>query len=117
MLRMHKLTEATLDSMKEEGERATFTELPNLNLWYYLYVDLESLEVLADLINRLNALEIVEIAYASDLPAPPPGMDDEEAAAVEEYWKTNDYLPWPTDRKSTRLNSSHTDISRMPSSA
>ena len=23
----------------------------------------------------------------------------------------------PTDRKSTRLNSSHTDISRMPSSA
>ena len=24
---------------------------------------------------------------------------------------------FPTDRKSTRLNSSHTDISRMPSSA
>ena len=24
---------------------------------------------------------------------------------------------WPIDRKSTRLNSSHTDISRMPSSA
>ena len=24
---------------------------------------------------------------------------------------------WPEDRKSTRLNSSHTDISRMPSSA
>ena len=24
---------------------------------------------------------------------------------------------WITDRKSTRLNSSHTDISRMPSSA
>ena len=26
-------------------------------------------------------------------------------------------LPSPPDRKSTRLNSSHTDISRMPSSA
>ena len=26
-------------------------------------------------------------------------------------------LPSPADRKSTRLNSSHTDISRMPSSA
>ena len=25
--------------------------------------------------------------------------------------------PWDQDRKSTRLNSSHTDISRMPSSA
>ena len=31
----------------------------------------------------------------------------------------NSYLPdvWNPDRKSTRLNSSHTDISRMPSSA
>ena len=27
------------------------------------------------------------------------------------------YTPGETDRKSTRLNSSHTDISRMPSSA
>jgi hypothetical protein len=96
VLRMHKLSEATLDSMKAEGDKATLTELPNLNLWYYLYVDPGSLEALADLINRLNALEIVEFAYASDLPAPPPRMDDEAAAAFEEYWKTNDYLPWPT---------------------
>ena len=28
-------------------------------------------------------------------------------------WK----IPWMEDRKSTRLNSSHTDSSRMPSSA
>ena len=28
-----------------------------------------------------------------------------------------DYAKWDLDRKSTRLNSSHTDISRMPSSA
>ena len=27
------------------------------------------------------------------------------------------FEPTPADRKSTRLNSSHTDISRMPSSA
>ena len=32
--------------------------------------------------------------------------------------KAQKYLGWlPLDRKSTRLNSSHTDISRMPSSA
>ena len=31
--------------------------------------------------------------------------------------KWNDIMPFRRDRKSTRLNSSHTDISRMPSSA
>ena len=36
---------------------------------------------------------------------------------MEKLFKTPDYLWDDTDRKSTRLNSSHTDISRMPSSA
>ena len=31
--------------------------------------------------------------------------------------KTNKYRDWETDRKSTRLNSSHSAKSRMPSSA
>ena len=31
--------------------------------------------------------------------------------------KTNKYRDWETDRKSTRLNSSHLKLSRMPSSA
>ena len=30
---------------------------------------------------------------------------------------TNTYRDWETDRKSTRLNSSHRSLSRMPSSA
>ena len=30
---------------------------------------------------------------------------------------TNTYRDWETDRKSTRLNSSHEFVSRMPSSA
>ena len=44
-------------------------------------------------------------------------------ALLQELIKTDDWLPdfctvpHPQDRKSTRLNSSHTDISRMPSSA
>ena len=33
------------------------------------------------------------------------------------FGKNNKYGYFPSDRKSTRLNSSHTDISRMPSSA
>ena len=31
--------------------------------------------------------------------------------------KNNGYRDWETDRKSTRLNSSHRSLSRMPSSA
>ena len=35
-------------------------------------------------------------------------------SAANNYWWNRH---WTLDRKSTRLNSSHTDISRMPSSA
>ena len=40
-------------------------------------------------------------------------FDDEIAVG----FSGNGYLSFWTDRKSTRLNSSHTDSSRMPSSA
>ena len=33
------------------------------------------------------------------------------------YWLPEWYRDWETDRKSTRLNSSHLKLSRMPSSA
>ena len=36
---------------------------------------------------------------------------------VEDLRKTRWYRDWETDRKSTRLNSSHSAKSRMPSSA
>ena len=38
------------------------------------------------------------------------------ADLTSEYW-TPEYRDWETDRKSTRLNSSHSAKSRMPSSA
>ena len=50
----------------------------------------------------------------------------EQSAKIMQEWaaKDNDasatasqLVDWPKDRKSTRLNSSHTDISRMPSFA
>ena len=39
-----------------------------------------------------------------------------EGGKQKKYW-TADYRDWETDRKSTRLNSSHSAKSRMPSSA
>ena len=39
------------------------------------------------------------------------------ATAVFTTWKGRKYRDWETDRKSTRLNSSHITRSRMPSSA
>ena len=38
-------------------------------------------------------------------------------ALRDEYNAANGYRDWETDRKSTRLNSSHSAKSRMPSSA
>ena len=35
----------------------------------------------------------------------------------EDGWMASGYRDWETDRKSTRLNSSHRSLSRMPSSA
>ena len=52
------------------------------------------------------------------------GLDYHEFAAVQEYDSLDEFIKkvkpdrmFGIDRKSTRLNSSHTDISRMPSSA
>ena len=41
-------------------------------------------------------------------------VDDVWVSQKDEWWS---YRDWETDRKSTRLNSSHSGESRMPSSA
>ena len=46
----------------------------------------------------------------------PVGIKSIEHAIIDKAWESGWVQPQP-DRKSTRLNSSHTDISRMPSSA
>ena len=47
------------------------------------------------------------------------GFNDAEVNLINEFQKVHDrlYRDWETDRKSTRLNSSHITRSRMPSSA
>ena len=44
---------------------------------------------------------------------------ERETKELETYWALEKarYRDWETDRKSTRLNSSHRSLSRMPSSA
>ena len=45
------------------------------------------------------------------------GMASQIALNQSQANKNNAYRDWETDRKSTRLNSSHRSLSRMPSSA
>ena len=50
-------------------------------------------------------------------PAPVPTLVHTEADTAVVSHDTSRYRDWETDRKSTRLNSSHSRASRMPSSA
>lgn len=92
---MHSVAEETLSQWKQDGEAATGEELPDLNLWQQLFVEVDSDAELAALVNALNALPIVELAQATPLPAPPPGMGPIEAAAFETHLRANREQPWP----------------------
>ena len=76
----------------------------------------------ASVVEKLKAtgameFTIVVAATASD-PAPMQYIAPYSGAAMAEYFMYNEgQATLAVDRKSTRLNSSHTDISRMPSSA
>jgi len=62
--------EATLAADQARLEARTGKDLPDLNLWYRLILPPgEDIEALVD---SLNALDFVEIAYPEPLPAPPP---------------------------------------------
>jgi len=65
-VRMHStVSEAELTARKTSGEQATGEELPDLNLWTWLYAEVESDEALLNLINALNTLDVVEVAEPS----------------------------------------------------
>ena len=77
-----------------------------------------------DLINEIFDIEAIKKQVSeidSLLDATKKGMSDyakqiKEASGNFDTMKTS-YRDWETDRKSTRLNSSHSAKSRMPSSA
>ena len=74
---------------------------------------------------RIDGGEILYHTKDMDAPADITGMADAELDAVRKHFGIlfqsgalfNSLTVAEKDRKSTRLNSSHTDISRMPSSA
>ena len=66
----------------------------------------DELKELLDLKSSLSNVEIYKLI--------PKSGDHDSATAVP---LLSDYRDWETDRKSTRLNSSHSGESRMPSSA
>jgi serine protease len=70
--RLFSQPEVDIEAEKAVIEAATGREMPDLNLWYRFTVA-EGTDAAA-LIDALNALPEVEIAYASPLPAPPPSQ-------------------------------------------
>lgn len=95
-MKMHPFTEDTAAWLKAQGERGSGTELPDPNLWYYLYVDAGSDQAVADVVNALNALDVVEVAYPSPLPVRSADMDSQSAEAFEAYWREHARMDWPT---------------------
>ena len=99
--------------------------------WWHARQTVQLSNELAGLVND-NDNVVVNIPAASsdpgsDTQAQPDARDSMMAKYGELYHRNNDFIGWltiegtdisyPVDRKSTRLNSSHTDSSRMPSSA
>ncbi|MBJ6763224.1 S8 family serine peptidase [Myxococcaceae bacterium JPH2] len=95
-MKMHPFTESVAQQLKAEGERLSGQPLPDPNLWFYLYLDAASDQVVADTLTALNALDGVEVAYPSPLPVAPPSMDRASAAAFEAPWREQPRLDWPT---------------------
>ena len=77
---------------------------------------------------KLELLSEISIAEQDELAKPYIKLEQEYQKDLMEFGKTQEqkdlitkdylaYRDWETDRKSTRLNSSHRSLSRMPSSA
>jgi hypothetical protein len=68
-VRMHEeLSEAELGALRQTGEARGGHELPDLNLWTHLYVEVAGDDALASLVNELNGLGVVELAELSHVP-------------------------------------------------
>ena len=65
------------------------------------------------MIGKFNSLESLEQGFGLI-----PNVEPDAFAVAPQFDSTEArYRDWETDRKSTRLNSSHRSLSRMPSSA
>ena len=94
------------------------------------YLSADHLNLMNKLIKNWIGVDEIMCAYERNTPLYKPnnGMIeffiskykiDRDGSFLRGYrdWETFEYRDWETDRKSTRLNSSHLKLSRMPSSA
>ena len=110
-VRMHEtVSEDKLDLLRYRGEKQSGLELPDLNLWTHLYVEVAGDAELADVLNRLNALDVVELAEPSGvhlLPNVTVRPDGSGEILPPELPDLN--LPWPelraAEHRSSRLRS------------
>ncbi|MCB9583515.1 MAG: hypothetical protein H6717_41160 [Polyangiaceae bacterium] len=67
-VRMHELSEKYLEKARAEGQARTGRDVPDLNLWFYSYVEPKDAEHMSQLLDELNKNPLVELAYPCFLP-------------------------------------------------
>ena len=121
----NRVTEATGVMNQLELRRSTFEDTQSLiekcNTLYGRIKDLESkIKMYNHKAKRADNLKNKDI-YSSEMDALGSELDNARLEYLDKVgqidMKVNTYRDWETDRKSTRLNSSHSAKSRMPSSA
>ena len=86
----------------------------------YFNNDRRGREALKPFLNKLTKLRTIDNPNKTGIDLLTLNSKDQVVACWEVEVREGNWLKdasFPLDRKSTRLNSSHTDISRMPSSA
>ena len=78
--------------------------------FWYKYIELRN-KPPQTIISTITEIKIDTLKYSDTLMYPVP------VEVIKPVYDTCVYRDWETDRKSTRLNSSHSAKSRMPSSA
>ena len=85
--------------------------------------DLAKIQVITDVIEAVQGVKLLDVDPGADtnrtvvtFVGSPKGVQEAAFQAIKKASELID-MRQHRDRKSTRLNSSHTDISRMPSSA
>ena len=79
--RLMSVSEEELDNQKREGERMSGQELADMNLFYKVRPDTENKTEVEQLIDSLNGVPIVELAYPQPryAPASTPGFPAEQS--------------------------------------
>ncbi|MGC4064906.1 MAG: S8 family serine peptidase [Polyangiaceae bacterium] len=89
-----RVSEAGLDQLRADGQSLSGRELPDLSLWSYLYVEVDSDAAVANLIDQLNALDVVEVAEPSIIHTLPT-LERNLDGTIQQPPTPSDRLPWP----------------------